>query len=324
MKKTILALTIAAAAFAQTSGHEAPVMSILNDIHAVNSLDKTLAFYRAVFGLDAQPRPFPNPGVPALTNSPGVSLRLAVLKFPNASFGFELTEFSGIERKPGRPTHTDPGAGTMVLRVRNLDNVVAAAKKAGAEIVTRSQAPVKVSDSGVRSILLRDPDGYFVEAVEAVGEGSAPASGIVQSVGMGFTTADLEVTRKFYHDLLGFELKGNMAYASTPAVADLVGAPKGSESREMTGVIPGTTAPIAFYEWKGMPRKPFHLRVPDPGAPAMCLRVRDLDAVLTRMRAAGVPVLSAKGEVVQFTPTVRNIFVEDPNGVNLELYESKQ
>jgi predicted enzyme related to lactoylglutathione lyase len=141
MKQILLALCIAGAGFAQTNAHEAPVMSILNDIHAVNSLDKTLAFYRAVFGLDAQPRPFPNPGVPALTNSPGVSLRIAVLKFPNASFGFELTEFSGIERKPGRPTHTDPGAGTMVLRVRDLDSVVATAKKAGAEIVPGHRRP---------------------------------------------------------------------------------------------------------------------------------------------------------------------------------------
>jgi catechol 2,3-dioxygenase-like lactoylglutathione lyase family enzyme len=78
----------------------APVVGILNYIHAVNDLDKTLAFYHEVFGLDGQPRPFPNPGVPALTNSPGVSLRLAVLKLPNAGFGFELTEFSGVPRQP--------------------------------------------------------------------------------------------------------------------------------------------------------------------------------------------------------------------------------
>ena len=87
------------------------MVGILNYIHAVNDLDTTLAFYNEVFGLKGEPRPFPNPGVPALTNSPGVSLRLAVLKLPNASFGFELTQFSGVDRHPGRPKHTDPGAG---------------------------------------------------------------------------------------------------------------------------------------------------------------------------------------------------------------------
>lgn len=321
---TLFALCTAGAAFAQTDSRSPVVLSILNDIHAVNNLDQTLAFYRDVFGLTAEPRPFPNPGVPALTNSPGVHLRLAVLRFPNASFGFELTEFSGIARNPGRARHTDPGTGTMVLRVRDLDAVVAAAKKDGCEIVTASQAPVKVSQAGTRSILLRDPDGYFVEAIQAAPGAGSAAPGNVQSVAMGFTVGDRQTTLKFYRDLLGFDLKGNMEYARTPAVLDLVGAPTGSEFRELTGVIPGTTAPIAFYEWKGMPRTPFHLRVPDPGAPAMCLRVKDLDGLLKRMRAAGVPIESARGEVVQFTPSIRNIFVQDPNGVNLELYESTQ
>jgi catechol 2,3-dioxygenase-like lactoylglutathione lyase family enzyme len=66
------------------------------------------------------------------------------------------------------------------------------------------------------------------------------------------------------------------------------------------------------------------LRVPDPGAPAVALRVQDLDGLLKRMRAAGVPFTSKGGEVVQFSPTIRNIFVEDPNGLNIELFESKQ
>jgi hypothetical protein len=52
--------------------------------------------------------------------------------------------------------------------------------------------------------------------------------------------------------------------------------------------------------------------------------VQDLDGLLKRMRAAGVPVTSKDGEVVQFSPTIRNIFVEDPNGLNIELFESKQ
>jgi hypothetical protein len=35
-------------------------------------------------------------------------------------------------------------------------------------------------------------------------------------------------------------------------------------------------------------------------------------------------VTSARGELVQFSPTIRNIFVEDPNGLNIELFESTQ
>jgi catechol 2,3-dioxygenase-like lactoylglutathione lyase family enzyme len=137
------------------------------------------------------------------------------------------------------------------------------------------------------------------------------------------TIADRESTLKFYRDLLGFDLKGKPEFSNDPVIADLVGAPH-VQSRELVATIPGTKALWAFYEYKGVERKPFHLRVPDPGAPAVALRVHDLDGLLTRMRAAGVPVTSLRGEVVQFSPTVRTIFVEDPNGLNIEVFEVKQ
>ena len=64
------------------------------------------------------------------------------------------------------------------------------------------------------------------------------------------------------------------------------------------------------------------MRVRDPGAPAICLRVTDIEGLVKRMKAAGVPIISAKGELVQFSPTVKNIFIQDPNGLNIELYET--
>ena len=64
-----------------------------------------------------------------------------------------------------------------------------------------------------------------------------------------------------------------------------------------------------------------HLHLPDPGVPAISFRVNDLDGLLKRMRAAGAPTVSAGGKVVQFTTKARSIFVEDPNGIKVELYE---
>jgi len=51
------------------------------------------------------------------------------------------------------------------LRVRDLDRVVDTAQKSGVQIVTPSSAPVKLraAGRGSRAILMRDPDGYFVE-----------------------------------------------------------------------------------------------------------------------------------------------------------------
>jgi len=322
------AILLAAVAFAQTgtAPSDAPVVGMLNYIHATNKLETTLAFYHDVFGLDApEPRPLLSPGVPALTNSPGVKLRLSTLHFPNTAFGFELTEFSNVDRKPGTPKHTDPGAALIALRVKDMEPVLTAVKKLNTPIITTSGGPVTLeTPSGkIRGMLIRDPDGYVIEVVESKPAEGVKADGNVFGASMGLTVADMESTKKFYNGLLGFDLKGDLEFSSNPAILDLTGAPH-AKNREMTAIVPGTKALIAFYEYQGIPRTPFHLRVPDPGAPAVALRVHDLDGLLKRMRAAGVPVTSLRGEVVQFTPTIRNIFVEDPNGLNIELFESRQ
>lgn len=328
MKLRLAAVSlIATVAFAQIG--PAPntgvaTVGMLNWIHAVNNLDKTLAFYDEVFGLKGEPRPFPNPGVPALTNSPGVKLRLATLRLPNAGFGFELTEFSGVARHPGVPKHTDPGAALIALRVKDMAPVFAAVKKLNAPIITTSGAPVAIHtpNGDLHVLIIRDPDGYVIEVAEGKPTAEMNAPGNVFGATMGLTVADMDASMKFYHELLGFDFKGDMKFGSDPAIMDMTGAGPHASNREMVATVPGTKATWAFYEYKGMQRKPFHLRVPDPGAPAVALRVTDIEGLLKRMRAAGVHVTSKDGALVQFAPNVRNIFVVDPNGLNIELFEA--
>ena len=147
------ATAVSFVALAQTeSGDQTKpqIRSLSHAIHAVNDLDTTLAFYRDVFGLNGMPQDFPNPAVPLLTNAPGVTLRLSMLRLPGKML-FELTHFKGLERKPARAMYTDPGAASIVLYVRDLDTAVANAKKANAPIVTTGGAPVEISTSrGVR------------------------------------------------------------------------------------------------------------------------------------------------------------------------------
>jgi catechol 2,3-dioxygenase-like lactoylglutathione lyase family enzyme len=317
------AALFASAAFAQTGSapSESPVVGILNYIHAVKDLDTTLAFYHDVFGLDGKPQAFPNPGVPALTNSPGASLRLAVLKIPNTEFGFELTQFSSVDRHPGQARPYDPGAGILVLRVKDLTSIAAAVKKRNDPVVTTSGAPVTLGNT--RVFMVRDPDGFLCHVIELAPRDGEAAEGNVLSAAIGLAIADKDSIAKFYHDLLGFDITGKDEYHSNPGYFDMVGAAPTTQVREYRANVPGTKALVAFYEYKDIDRKPFHLRVPDPGSPAMALRVKDLDGLLARMRAAGVPLTSQHSEVVQFTPTIRNIFVQDPNGINIELFEVK-
>jgi catechol 2,3-dioxygenase-like lactoylglutathione lyase family enzyme len=239
--------------------------------------------------------------VPDLIGVPGAQLQVQIFRLPGG-FGFELTHFGNIELKEsGQPRLTDPGVAKLTIRVRDMEPVLTALKR----------TPAK----GDLPIVVRDPDGYPVEVLQVSPTSDAPAAGNIPganilSATMGLAVSDLERTLKFYHDLLGFELTGKMEFVV--------------DKRQIAGNVPGTKARIEFYEFKGVPRTPFHLRVPDPGCPAIALRVADLDGLLKRMKAAGVKIISAGGVPAQFSPTIRNIFVEDPDGFKIELYQASQ
>jgi catechol 2,3-dioxygenase-like lactoylglutathione lyase family enzyme len=311
---------------AGTACAQTPVtLGMNNFIHSTNDLQKTVAFYRDVFGLPKPPAPRPpNPAVPALTNTPGAQLQVQIFRLPGA-FGFELTNFGPIEVHPAQAHPYDPGAAELMLRVRDLDAVFAAVKKAGAKIITTGGAPVTVG-GGNRMLMVRDPDGYILtlsQPAAAPGADVPADSGIVGGT-MGLTVGDMEKTQKFYRDLLGFDLTGSMKYVNNPAISDMAGAPKDAQYREQVGPIPGTKNRIEFHEWKGVERKAFRLRVADPGCPAIALRVADLDGLLARMKREGVKIVSQGGVPAAFGANIRNIFVEDPDGFKIELYQQTQ
>ena len=110
----LLALGSASTAQAQPAGQ---MKSLSHNIHAVDDLDTTLAFYRDVFGFEGRAIDFANPAVPLLTNAPGVTLRMSMLTLPGGT-RYELTHFKGLERQPGTAKYTDPGAASVVLYVR--------------------------------------------------------------------------------------------------------------------------------------------------------------------------------------------------------------
>ena len=318
------ATTMAFVALAQTESPDQikpHTRSLSHAIHAVEDLDTTLAFYREVFGLNGTPNDFPNPAVPQLTNAPGVALRLSMMQLPGA-MRFELTHFRGLERKPARAAYTDPGAASIVLYVRDLDAAVANAKRVNAPIVTTGGAPVEITTSRgkARSILLRDPDGFFVQVVQEAPAPGAP-EGNVHRVSLAYTMESAEATAEFYNGMMGLELTGPSAFSKDPAMLRLVGAPQGTEFRKLTGVIPGPPAYVEFTEFRDVPRAKFHLRVRDPGAPAMAIQVINLNGMVAQMKAAGTNLISANGQIVDFGNGTHNIFVEDPNGMNIELFE---
>jgi catechol 2,3-dioxygenase-like lactoylglutathione lyase family enzyme len=161
---------LAAFAFPQTT----PVIQLQNLAHTTESLEKTAPFYRDVLGLKLNGTADPlaqrpqklDEDMSKFTATSGMSFRGATFRIPNATFGFELTEFTGGSRKTVRPNIQDIGAATLALQVRDIEMVVAKVKASGAPVVTLSGAPVNPtgnSNSKFREIVVRDPDGFFVE-----------------------------------------------------------------------------------------------------------------------------------------------------------------
>ena len=299
------------------------VIGLMHAIHSTNDVDKTLAFYQAVFGLTGQVRPFQSTGPQILTDSPGADLRVAMTQIKGA-FNFELTQFGKVERQLNKqPDIADPGAPMLKIIVRDIDAIVTAAKKVNAPIITKGAAPVTVPTTigSAKAIIMRDPDGFFVEAIQGTPAADSPEGPILGAI-LALTVGDTDETLKYRNGVLGLELQAEKGFVSDAAMLDLMGLPKGASYRTAGGLISGSKVRLEMIEIKGVPRKPFDLRVTDANACGMALRVGHIRELLARHKAAGGRVLSRNGELVEWSDTIRNVFVKDPNGLNLELVGS--
>src|SRR4029453_5984800 len=128
----LLAASVTAQAPVPNPTNKTGVIGLMHAIHSTNDVDKTLAFYQAVFGLGGQVRPFQSTGPQILTNSPGGTLRVAMTPL-KGGVHFEPTEVGNVEGQMNKqPEIAGPGAPMMKIIVRDIDAVVAAAKTVNA------------------------------------------------------------------------------------------------------------------------------------------------------------------------------------------------
>lgn len=301
-------------------GQTVEVVSNGNFSHIVANLDQSIAFYRDVLGLELPggAQPFgEKPEIMRLGNTIGAQNRIAVLRVPGSALGVELIEYKDIDRKPAHPRFQDPGAANLTLRVRDIDAVMARIKSSGAKVLTAAGGPVAIGTAS-RNVFVQDPDGFVVELAQPVPAPEA-ASGASNLLGAGFETTveDTEQTVKFYRDLLGFQLRVGESFNNNKLMAETAGT-SGAQFRQSSGQIPGSTVRITFIEFKDIDRKPLHTRLQDPGTALLQLRVRDVDALVKKLKAEGVEIISAGGEPVT-RGNLRLAIVRDPNNLFLEL-----
>jgi len=316
-KAAFAASLLAVSAFSQTT----PVVQLQNLAHTTGSLEKTVPFYRDVLGLPVNGTRDPLTQTPQkldeemskFTATKGMSFRGATFRIPNASFGFELTEFTGGSRKPVRPSLQDAGAVTLALQVRDIEKLLAKVKAAGAEIVTIGGVPVN------REIVVRDPDGFFVELHQVDPQPSSSAGDIL-GASVQFSIEDSAKTVAFLRDAIGFNARPTGALGTNPAVANLIGMP-GAQWRITHGSIPGTTLDFGLIEYSGVTRGKVEAGAQDPGSPAFTMVVRDVNAAVEQWIKAGGTVATTGGQAIVRANGAGNVFVRDVNGFMWELIQ---
>jgi catechol 2,3-dioxygenase-like lactoylglutathione lyase family enzyme len=332
-KASIAASFLAAFAFAQTT----PVVQLQNLAHTTESLEKTVPFYRDVLGLPVngtrdpltqQPQKL-DEDMSKFTATKGMSFRGATFRIPNATLGFELTEFTGGSRKAVRPNIQDIGAATLALQVRDIENVLARVKASGATIVTIGGSPVNPTgnpNSKLREIIVRDPDGFFVELQQpdplpaSAATSNTTATGDILGASVQFAIEDSAKTVAFLRDAIGFNARPTSALGTNAVVANLIGLPE-AKWRITHGNIPGTTLDFGLIEYSGVARAKVVAGAQDPGSPAFTMVVRDINAAVDQWTKAGGTVATTGGKAIVRANSAGNVFVRDVNGLMWELIQ---
>lgn len=290
-----------------------------------SNLERSLAFYRDVVGLDAASHTNPVPQDGAGFGMPGqVQWDAHILQDLRgfAGPGIDLLEWkqpgpSG--HPPAEPNHL--GFFRVCLLVPDIDEVHQRAVSAG---VRCESAPVEVpidpeSGLSVRVFLCRDPDGTAIEFVE---EASVSQT---QLIHINVNCSDLARSVGWYERVLGLEVRGGSHPG--PVSGSAFGLEGQVEWDARFLWPPGQDAfAIDLLEWK-TPRP-----VGKPAAAAnqlglyrMAFMVEDIQACYDEIRTQGVecasPVFLDMGPEIPIDG-VWALFFPDPDGTCMELIET--
>jgi uncharacterized glyoxalase superfamily protein PhnB len=229
--------------------------------------------------------------------APTAQVRFNTVRIPGTTMNVEIVEFRDIDRKAVQPREQDPGAVMLVLLVRDIDSLFNRLKKEGVPVVTAGGAPVNLDETGKnRAVVIKDPDGFHIALLQQdpVPATTAPASSNVIGSRVALTVADTSRAMRIYRDVLGFTPQIR-EFVADKAMDDLFNTP-GAQIRRSTAQVPGSALQMEFLEFKNVDQKALDARIQDPGAARLQLRVRDSDATVKALTAAGGRVITTSGD----------------------------
>jgi catechol 2,3-dioxygenase-like lactoylglutathione lyase family enzyme len=287
----------------------------------VENMDRSLAFFHDVFGMEVPALPASgeraynasNPQLFAMFDIAGARERHQSARVPGTRVTVELMEIQQVEHRTIPLRIQDPGAATLVLLVRDLDAMLARVRGANAAIATPGATPVTLAD-GTRAILIRDVDNRFIELREpaSIRAATPPAATDIVDMRLSIAVNDIGETTRFYRDVLGFTVEGETALTADPGVQTLTGLAKARVKRSRIQA-PGSALWLELVEFTGVERSPLRMRIQDRGAARLQLRAQNVDALVAEIKKAGLKVVSEGGVAVPIPPNLKGALVADPN-----------
>jgi predicted enzyme related to lactoylglutathione lyase len=241
--------------------------------------------------------------------------------------GIEIVEVKKAGGKLAERRMQDAGAFTLIVLVRDLDAAFTRVKQLGVPVVTTGGAPVAAGASKTRAVIVKDPDGHFVELAQPdpPPQTAAPESANVIGVRVRLTVDDAEKAMRLYWDALG--IRGVMPgmFSSDKSVMDLLGV-KGGQYRVSTAQVPTSGLRLEFLDFKGVERRAVRSSIQDPGSTRMQLQVRDVDEAIAVLKRGGGTVVSTGGGTVELPgrggATTKVAIVRDPNNLFIVLLQA--
>lgn len=320
----LAALGSAALTMGQTPGVKAVVTGTGSITSFVENMDRSLAFYHDAFGMEvpALPasgqRPYnqANPQLFKFFDIAGAKERHQSARVAGTRIAVEMMEIQQVPHQTIPLRIQDPGTATVVFIVRDVEAALARAAQAGAKIETPGGKPVTLAD-GARAILIRDIDGRIIELRQSGQAASQP--GDILDMRLSVAVNDMDETKRVYRDVLGFTVEGETPFTADAAMRSLTGLSK-AEVRRSRVQAPGSALWIEFVEFKGVGRTPLRMKIQDRGAARLQLRVQDVDAIVTAVKAAGLRVMSTDGVAQPIPPNFKGALIADPNNFFLTAF----
>jgi catechol 2,3-dioxygenase-like lactoylglutathione lyase family enzyme len=262
------------------------------------------------------------------------SSRVALLPIPGTAatagapeMTIEAIEIKGVKSAPYHPGLSDPGASYLKLMVRDLDKTLGLLKGEWAPVITEGGAPVELSgwpgiSGSIRAVMVKDTDGYPLELMQVTPAPAttAPADSKVLGTHVAIVVDNIEASCKFYQDLAGPELKFWISpLMGTPADAQLTHTP--GQFRIAQAMVPGSPVILELIQYQNHNHQFKKGFIQDPGTAHFLFMVKDTDTIVARVHAINAHTLSRANDATFISPTVRSMFVPDPQGFWLEFMD---